>query len=421
MVRNQDSLHTRETKPVIFYGYIIAIASALILLVTYGMRFSYGIFFTPMAGELGWNSATTSLAFSISMIVEGIFNVALGAITDRYGPRVVLTISGILMGAGYCLMFLVNSTWQFYLFYGLIIGAGMGGIFVPLIAVIARWFSSKRGLMTGTVLSGAGLGVLIMAPLSNRMIEILNWRETFLVMGIVLLIVITVAAQFLRSNPSAMGLAPDGEVVSKTQNSIPSGFSLKEAVRKYQLWFILLMYFVYGFSSTSINVHLVPDAIGAGISAAVAATILATMGGIQLIGRIGLGLLGDRIGNKFIFIIGFILAILSLFWAVLNHATWAFFVFAIFFGLAQGGISTSQSPLIAGLFGLKSHGLIFGFCGLGFTIGSALGPFLTGHFYDITHSYDLAFIICAITSAAGLIFTLFLKPLKNTASKDHQV
>jgi MFS family permease len=412
MVMNQDSLQPQRTKPVIFYGYIIAIASFSILLVTYGVRFSYGIFFTPMSTELGWNSATTSLAYSFSMIVEGIFNIIMGAVTDKYGPRLVLTISGILMGAGYCLMLLVHYAWQFYLFYGLMIGIGMGGIFIPLIAVIARWFSSRRGVMTGSVMSGAGLGILIMAPLSNRIVELLSWRGTFLIMGILVLIVIVIAAQFLKGDPSVMGLVPYGEDVSKVKKTTPEVYSLKKALKKYQLWFVFLIYVFYGFIAISVNVHIVPDAIGAGISAAVAATMLATMGGVQIIGRIGLGLLGDRIGNKIIFIIGFVLAIASLFWAVFNHATSAFFVFAVFFGISQGGISTSQSPLIAALFGLKSHGLIFGFCGFGYTVGAALGPFLTGHIYDISGSYNLAFIICTAVSAGGLILTLCLKPLR---------
>jgi MFS family permease len=416
MVKDRPLNQNVTAKSGLYYGYIIAIAAFCILLVTYGVRFSYGIFFTPMARELGWNSATTSLAYSISIALEGIFNIVMGGITDKYGPRLVLTICGILMGLGYCLMLAVNSTWQFFLFYSVIIGIGMGGIFVPLAVIIARWFTARRVLMTGIIMSGSGVGILMLAPLSDHLIRLLGWRETFLALGVPTLIVIVTAAQFLRRSPADVGLTPYGEDEPKVQIGPPQGFSLKEAFRKYQFWFAFLVYALYGFISVSVNIHIVPDAIKVGISPAIAATILATLGGIQILGRVGLGLLGDQIGNRFVFIIGFILAILALFWTMSNQSMWAFFLFAVIFGLSQGGLSTSQSPLIAGLFGLKSHGLIFGFCGFGYTIGAALGPYVSGYIFDITGTYHMAFLTCVILSFVGLGLILFLRPIKNAAA-----
>jgi predicted MFS family arabinose efflux permease len=270
-------------------------------------------------------------------------------------------------------------------------------------------------LMTGIIMSGSGVGILMLAPLSDHLIRLLGWRETFLALGVPTLIVIVTAAQFLRRSPADIGLAPYGEEQSQARIS-PPGFSLKEAFRKYQFWFAFLVYALYGFISVSVNIHIVPDAIKVGISPAIAATILATLGGIQILGRVGLGLLGDQIGNRSVFIIGFILAILALFWTMSNQSMWAFFLFAVIFGLSQGGLSTSQSPLIAGLFGLKSHGLIFGFCGFGYTIGAALGPYVSGYIFDITGTYHMAFLTCVILSFVGLGLILFLRPIKNAAA-----
>ncbi len=126
MVKNPHIVPVKETKSGLFYGYIIAVLAFCIILVAYGLRFSYGVFFTPMSTELGWSSATTSLVFSISMLMEGLFNIILGGVIDKYGPRVMVTISGILVGVGYCLMPTVNSTWQFFLFYSGLVGIGMG-------------------------------------------------------------------------------------------------------------------------------------------------------------------------------------------------------------------------------------------------------------------------------------------------------
>ena len=125
MNRDQGKFHIGEARPGLFYGYVIAILSFFIFMIVYGLCFSYGVFFEPMSVELGWSSATTSLIYSISMIMEGTFNIILGRMIDKYGPRLVVTISGLLVAIGYCLNPLVNSTWQFFLFYGGLVGVGV--------------------------------------------------------------------------------------------------------------------------------------------------------------------------------------------------------------------------------------------------------------------------------------------------------
>jgi MFS family permease len=404
----------QRAKSAIYYGYVIAVASFFILVMIHGVRFSYGVFFTPMARELGWNSATTSLVYAISLFVEGVFNFILGGLADRFGPKLVITLSGVLLALGYCLMPLVSSTWQFFLFYGLLVGAGIGGIFVPLVVLVARWFSARRNMMTGAVTSGVGIGMLIIAPVANHLITAYGWRITFLIMGIASLIVTGISAQFLKRDPAAMGLAPDG-AEADTGSGITApvqGLTFNEAIHTRQFWLAFFILFCYGFSLVAINIHIVPDAIYLGISAAVAAGILATIGGVQIIGRVGLGLAADKVGNRLIVLIGFIVTAGALFWIMSVNTTWAFFLFAVIVGLSQGGIASSQSPLVAHLFGLKSHGAIFGLCGFGFTFGSALGPYLTGYVFDVTGSYHNAFLACIIISLIGLVLILLVKPVK---------
>jgi MFS family permease len=401
-------------KPRLFYGYIVAAASFCILLIVFGVRFTYGIFFTPMATELVWSHATTALAFSLSMFMEGVFNIILGGVTDKYGPRLTITLSGLLIGLGYCLMPLVNSTWQFYLLYGGLIGVGTGGTLVPLLSIITRWFKLRRSLMSGVVMSGVGVGMLILAPIADRLIKILEWRMTFLVMGILTIIVVTIAAQFLKRDPSTMGLVPygdDSKTNTRPQASTP-GLSLKQALCTYQLWLVLITFFCYGYISLSVSIHIVPDAIKVGIISAVAATVLATFGGLQIVGRIGMGSVADMIGNKRVYILAFLISAADLiFLVIFGNVVWAFYLFAILFGISLGGLGSSQSPWIANLFGLKSHGLIFGVCGFGFTLGGALGPFITGKMFDVGGSYQGAFLVCAIVSITGFVLTLFLKPV----------
>jgi len=158
----------------------------------------------------------------------------------------------------------------------------------------------------------------------------------------------------------------------------------------------------------------VPDAIHQGMPSTTAAYILAVTGALLIVGRISLGITADKIGNKSIFILGFILSAAALFWIAGYHANWAFFLFAAVLGFSQGGLGTSQSPFVASLFGLKSHGMIYGFSGFGYTVGAAVGPFITGLIFDATGSYNIALIVCAITSVIALGITLLVQPIKGT-------
>jgi MFS family permease len=159
--------------------------------------------------------------------------------------------------------------------------------------------------------------------------------------------------------------------------------------------------------------HIVLHAIDLGISSTSAANILATIGGLSIVGRVVLGSAGDRIGNRQVFIIGFILMSASLFWLVPAKEAWGLYLSAVIFGFAFG-CATAESPLVAELFGLSSHGLILGVINLlGFTFGAAIGPFIAGSIFDMTNSYQLAFIVCAATGIAGIILTVLLKPIKH--------
>jgi len=158
----------------------------------------------------------------------------------------------------------------------------------------------------------------------------------------------------------------------------------------------------------------VPDIIKLGISASTAATVLAAAGGLQIAGRIGLGLAADKIGNKIIFIGGFAVFAFLTFWLPSISLLWAFFTFAMVFGLAQGGMASSQSPIVASLFGLKSHGLLFGSVGFGFTLGAALGPYVTGRIVDTSGSYQAAFFACSGLSLFTAVITILIKRLKNS-------
>ncbi|GAG09031.1 unnamed protein product, partial [marine sediment metagenome] len=158
---SQEIQESNNNEPRFYYGYIVVAVAFIIIMLGYGTRYSFGIFFKPVLTEFEWPRAMVSGAFSLSMIFYGLLGIVMGGLNDKFGPRIVLTLSGILIGLGYFLMSLVSSVWQFYLFYGVIIGTGMGGYWVPTLSTVARWFTKRRGMFNGIVLTGTGLGTLI--------------------------------------------------------------------------------------------------------------------------------------------------------------------------------------------------------------------------------------------------------------------
>ncbi len=399
-------------KPEFFYGYIIVATAFSIMVAIFGLYYSFGIFFDPVLLEFGWTRATTSGAFSLSMIVYGLLNVAVGGFTDRFGPRMVVTICGVLIGLGYLLMSQISTVWQLYLFYGVIIGAGMGGSFIALLSSVAKWFVKRRGMMTGIVMAGIGIGTLIGPPVASWLIATYGWRLSYVILGSIVLLVVVLAAQFLRRDPTQVGqVAYGADEVEKLRPRLGAGgFSLREAIYTRQFWIVFAMLFCFGFGLYAVLVHIAPHAIELEISAANAASILAAIGVSSILGKVLLGIAVDRIGGRLGFIISFILISAALFWLVPVTEVWRLYLFAAIFGFAYGGCGVSEAPLVAGLFGLRSHGLVLGVINVGFTIGGSLGPLMAGYIFDVTGSYQVAFLISAIIGIVGLILAAVLRP-----------
>ena len=409
-------------EPGFFYGYIVVAAALCIMAAAWGTYLSFGVFLKPLLAEFGWTRAMCSGALSLSAIVHGLLGIVMGRLTDRLGPRIVMTVCGFFLGLGYLLMSQIGTVWQLYLFYG-VIGMGMGGSIIPLVSTIARWFAKRRSMMTGIVLTGIGIGTLIGPPVANWLISTYDWRTSYTTLGSIVLVLVVLAAQLLRRDPTQMGQVPYGETEEGEQGLKLGieGFSLKEAVYTRQFWLFVAMSFCFTFCTFTVMVHIAPHATDLGISAATAVNILATVGGMMIVGRIVLGGVADRIGNRQVFIVSFCLMAAALLWLVPATETWMLYLFAVVYGFASAGPGASASPLVAGLFGLSSHGLILGVTGLGNTTGGAIGPFLAGYIFDVTGSYQVAFLVCAAIAVLGLILTVVLRPITGKSGQKLEI
>jgi MFS family permease len=364
-----------------------------------------------MLSEFGWTRALTSGAFSLSWIVQGVMAIVMGKLSDRLGPRLVITVCGFLIGISYLLMSQITDVWQFYVLFGLLAGTGVSGIIVPLGSTVARWFVTKRNMMTAFAFLGVSIGVLIGSPISQTLISTFDWRFSYLILGSAVFIIVILVAQFLSRDPSQKKQLPLGnnEQQNKAENEATS-LTINETIRIKQFWFVFFIFFCLGYINFAIFVHIVPYTTDLGIDPSIAAGIMSIMGGSSAIGGFSLSLIADRIGNRTVYIIAFSILFLSGLFLLFAADILRLYIFAIAFSFALGGCCMTQSPMVASLFGLKSHGLVFGVLNFSFSVGATLGSLLTGYIFDISGNYQMAFIITAILGLIGTSLTFWLKP-----------
>ncbi|MFC1911615.1 MFS transporter [Chloroflexota bacterium] len=401
---------TGGKQPRIFYGYIVVAASFLVIAMMWGAAYCFGVFFEPLLAEFGWTRATTSGAYALCMIFTGVLSLVAGRLTDKIGPRLVITGCGLFLGTGYILMSQINAVWQLYLFYGVIVGIGMGGSFVPTATTVMRWFVKRRGVMAGVTASGVGMGTLIMPPIANWLISAYGWRISYIVVGSVAIVLITLVAQLLKRDPSQIGCVPYGESELEENRYVQStGFSLQQALHTRLFWMFSIALVCFGLNLGTVMVHIVSHAIRLGLSAASATGILSVIGGISIGGRVIMGSASDRIGNRITLLISFGLISVALFWLLAARELWMFYMFAVLFGFGYGGMAALGTPVVAELFGLSSLGAIMGVTMICVEGAGAVGPVVAGHIFDITGSYNLAFTIYAVANLIGLVLVVRLK------------
>jgi len=401
-----------DRKPRVFYGYFVAAAALGIMVIYWGTFYTFGVFFKPLSAHFEWTRETTSLAYTINAVLLGFMDIIVGKLTDKFGPRVVLTVTGIFLGAGYLLMSQISNVWQFYLYYGVIVAIGMGGSFIPIVSTIAKWFVKRRGLMTGIVVAGIGIGTLLIPPIATKLIIAYDWSRSYIIVGAVALVLITLAAQFIRRDPSQMGLLPDGatRVDQQGTETDTGSHSLTEAFRTRQFWLVCALFFGFLFCVNTIMVHIANHATDLNYSETDAALIISIIGAVSIAGRLAFGAFSDKADTKTALIIALIMFTAALFSLQIIDQLWMLYLFAVIYGFGYGGLVALSSPLTAELFGLGSHGVILGFIFFFGSMGQATGPWLAGKIFDTTLSYQSAFLACGIIGIICIILTLMIRP-----------
>lgn len=387
------------------YGWVIVAACCLMIFVTYGLIYSYSVFFKPLAAYFNWDRASVSLIYSLAVIIRGAAAIGTGWAADKYGPRKVMIFCGILMAIGYLLSSRVSALWQFFLTYAVIEAIGMSGTWGVCTAMPARWFAKNRGLALGIATAGSGAGTLVIVPFAERMVASYGWSQAFVICGIGAGVLMVIGALLLR-NPPAVPLPTD-------QKRPSDGATTAEAMRDPRLWLITLAFLFFFFGSQIIMVHLVNYATDVGISPLIAATFVSVIGAVSIGSRIAIGPITEKIGlYKGLVITCFALAatfILLLY----TRAPWSFYLCAALYGIPYGGEVTLIPLILARFFGTRAMATLMGVMVFVIGIGGALGAWYAGWIYDMTDSYNGVFITGAVFAMVSIIMVFFLRRAEN--------
>ena len=402
------------------YAWVIAGTTAVVNGVAWGIpQGTFGVFFSPLADEMGWSRTALSSVFSLHLLVNAVLGIFWGWLSDRWSIRGVILISGVLMGVGVFLSSMAHSLWQLYLFYGFIGGVGLGGTAGPLAALAMRWLRDRPALAVSVGYAGIGAGTAGLAVLADRLIAYGGWRFAFQSLAFLVWAAFLVGFILLRefkTSQGRRGAAHESVAASEQPHTEPEpepepvehNVPLAGAVTTRAFWTLFGMVVIATLGMFLTLVHLVPRAIDLGVPTGAAAILLTMTSLLDIGGKLSGGMLGDRFGHQRMFALSMFLVCLAMLWLAISSSLWMLMVFAVAFGLVNG-LWTIQFPALAAQhFGTKHLGAIVGAVLLGAGIGGVTGPVMAGFVFDTTESYRIAFILgAAIAFAGGLLAISF--------------
>ncbi|MCX6005036.1 MAG: MFS transporter [Chloroflexi bacterium] len=405
-------------QPGIFYGWIIVIAAFMILFITSGINFSYGVFYLPIINEFGWTRGLTAGVVMVAGLIYAATLPFTGILADRYDYRWIMVVATGLLSLGLMLSSQIQNVWQLYIFSGILVGLSLSASFAIPVALVAVWFRKRQGLAVGTATVGISLGTALIPLLITYLISAGGWRLTYLIAGIVVAVICVPAALAMRKPGSGELTVKGGSYdlnkpVDKKQVSAvesETGLTLKQALGTKEFWMLFVIFAFFLLSLGLVILHIVPYAIDSGLSPVAAAGLLTVIGVLGIAGRLVAGLVSDRIGAKPVILFCLILETVIITWIAFSRDVWTFYIFAALFGIAYPGFVTMMVRITRQLFGFKSLGAIFGMLMISDGIGTGVGPWLAGYAFDVTGSYRVPLFSVAAGLVIAAIITVIIKP-----------
>lgn len=387
--------------------------------------YGFSAFFVPLSEEFGWSRSVLSGVFALSRLEGGLLGPVEGWLIDRFGPRKLMLIGIPLMGLGFILLSQVNSLFTLYVVYILAITFGGGlGTFAPAGAAVANWFVKKRGTALGVIMSGVAIGGGLLLPLIGWWITRFGWRHAAVAAGIFIIALGIPIASIMRHRPEQYGQLPDGEEPSNeiddstnqeelntaNSNSVaPLEFTAREAIKTSAFWFLGASLSVRSLTTTGITIHFVAMMVDRGFSLTLGSTLLGLVAMISVIGRVGLPSIGDKLDKRYLMAITYVVMGISMVGMAYAQSTLWVFILLFIYSVTYGGIIVLPLALQAEYFGRYSFATVRGVMNTVQTSGMLAGPIFAGVVYDLTKSYDIAFIGFGIASFLAALLIIGAK------------
>ncbi|MBT3226167.1 MAG: MFS transporter [Deltaproteobacteria bacterium] len=401
-----------DGKKGIFYGWIMVTGVFFMVAISCGSFYSFGVFFVPIMKEFEWSRSVLSGVLFVSGITYAASVPLIGAMADRFGYKWVSIVTAMMMGVGYILGARAQTVWEMYIFIGLLQGIGACAAIPLPLSMIANWFVKRQGLALGIASAGIGTGAAIVPLLVTFTETQFGWRTAMTVLGLlIMLIYVSIALLVIRRPDTRYIASYEGQPqveLEQTKAGADPDISLFQALTTRHFWSLFTIFGFCIFCVGLIITHLVPFARDTGLSPMSAASLLTIMGLCSIVGRLTAGFFSDRIGANRVLFSGLLLQGIMILWLSQMSSLKMFYLFAALFGVAYGGNLVMVPRLTATIFGVKSMGAIFGGLSVADGIGFALGPLLAGYLFDISGTYNDAFLITAagIFIAVGVTFFL---------------
>jgi MFS family permease len=371
-----------------------------------------------LLAEFGWSRSVLAGAFSVFTLVHGSVNPLVGALCARFRPLRVMAVGGAAMGLALFADSFISTPLELYVFFGVLTALAVcAGGWVPALVFVQGQFKERLGLSIGIISSGVGVGMVLVVPLTQMLIDAFGWRIAFRVLGLIAALWIVPSSLWLRwailrqrQIPENRGQTPGRQHQEKSGSDPDSRsvFTLREALRTQAFWLMMAAFFFGNVSSQTLHVHQVAYLVDQGLSAIVAATVVGVVGFASIFGKIGGGWLSDRIEREVVYAWGIAIMVGSAF-ALLalgtNPSRWAAYGYAVLLGVGYSATASLIPAMMSDRFSGRHFGAIVGVALIGSSAGSAVGPLLAGTLYDATGSYAIPFLIAAacgvIAGAAG--------------------
>jgi len=413
--------------PRLFYGWIILAACFLTTMMASGTMMAFGVFINPLAEDMGWSHSSLSATYAISSIVSGLSILGVGSLMHMYSLRMLFMIGVIVHGIGIYMTSTSTTIGAFYLWYGFIAALGRSVFFITTTTLVTRWFDKRRGMAMGLTMSGNGVGPFVFSPVVTWVILRWDWQTAFVMLGIVMTAVLIVATFLMRNHPHEMGLRPYGAsdtpaapppptaakpTAARASNSVGSLWGT--VLRNQGFWTLSFINFFCCVCHSIPLVHTVGFAQAAGLSALASAWVLALMGLSSVVGRIFWGFFADRHGARLTLMMTLFMQGSFMLWLVNTQDPAIFFLYAIVWGFGYGGVGTQYGVVARELYGPRLFGPGYSGQNCFAMVGMAVGGFLGGYFFDVSHSYVSAWLL---SFGAGFISSLLALDLLTQAEQ----